>query len=424
LIIAVHTQVPGRFQRPPGLARAWLSSLSGQTIQLVLQTASFVLLARFLGAETFGLRVGLGALAAMAAPLAGFGFGNLLVRNVARQPAAFAESWGNALLITGASGVVLGLACVPIARAVLAFPLPASILTAVFLSDLALARVVAVVGTAFQARGRFGAMARTGTTLQEARLCAVIVCIAVSPASRLEWWAMASLVASFGAATATVWVACRDLGGPTISLARMWREWREGLPFVLSPYTQAVNNDADKIVLGRFALPQAVGAYGAAYRTASVACVPLLSLLAVTYPLFFQHGTRGIGASRRFAARVSSYALGAGLLATLALLLASHVVVKVLGAGFEDTGVILRWLCVLPTLKAIQFLFADALTGAGFQGTRIRVQAVVAGLNVILNLALVPSLGWAGAIVSTLVCEVILAVALGAVTLRPGPRAA
>jgi len=98
--------------------------------------------------------------------------------------------------------------------------------------------------------------------------------------------------------------------------------------------------------------------------------------------------------------------------------------VKVLGAGFEDTGVILRWLCVLPTLKAIQFLFADALTGAGFQGTRIRVQAAVAGLNVTLNLALVPSLGWAGAIVSTLVCEVILAVALGAVTLRPGPRAA
>jgi O-antigen/teichoic acid export membrane protein len=408
---------------PPGIARAWLASLSGQAIQLVLQTASFVLLARFLGAETFGLKVGLGALAAMAAPLAGFGFGNLLVRNVARQPAAFAESWGNALVITGAGGVALGLACVPIAWAVLAFPLPASVLAAVFLSDLALARVVALVGTAFQARGRIAAMARTGTTLQAARLCAVMVCIVVSPAARLEWWAMASLVASLGAAAATVCVAGRDLGRPAVSLARMRSEWREGLPFVLSPYTQAVSNDADKIVLGRFALPQAVGAYGAAYRTVSVACVPLFSLLAVTYPLFFQHGTRGIGASRRFARGVASYAVGAGLAATLAVLLAGHVVVKVLGAGFEDTAVILRWLCVLPTLRAIQFLFADALTGAGLQATRIRIQAAVAGLNVILNLALVPWLGWAGAIGSALASDVILAVALGAVTLQLERRA-
>jgi O-antigen/teichoic acid export membrane protein len=393
--------------------RAWAASFSGQAVQLAMQVVSFILLARFLGAQLFGLRVSLGAVAAMAGPLAGLGFANLLIRNAARRPGSFAESWGNALLVTGVGGGVLSLACIPIAQSVLPVPLPAVILAAVFLSDLACGRLVALVASAFQARGRIAEMARSGTVFQAARLCAVLVCVAASPPSRFEWWAVSSMVASVGATTIILAVAWRSLGRPIISTSRMRREWRAGVPFVLSPYTQVVNNDADKIILGRFAAPQVVGAYGAAYRAVSVACVPLQSLLAVTYPLFFREGTRGIGASREFARAISVYALGAGLAASVAVLLGSRVLIRVLGAGYEDTVVILSWLAVLPILKAIQFLFADALTGAGFQRRRTSIQAGAAGLNVALNLALDPSFGWVGATAATLVSDLALTVALG-----------
>ena len=403
----------------PPLARAWVASLSGQAVQLVLQAASFVLLARFLGAQAFGWRVALGAVALMAGPFVGVGSSNVLIRNVARQPATFAESWGNALLVTAASGLILAVACVPVSRAVLAVPLPSAILAAVLVSDLALTRVVALAAAAFQARGRTGAMARTGTSLQAARLFAIVACIWAAPTARIEWWATATLAASSGAAAVTIWAACRDLGRPAFSGARLRREWPAGVPFVLSPYTQAVTTDADKLVLGWYALPEVVGAYGAAYRALTVACTPLHSLLAVTYPLSFQHGTEGIAAARRFAWSVSVHAVAAGLVATLAVFAGSGLVAKALGAGFEETAVILRWLCVLPTLKAAQFLFADALTGAGFQGRRVGIQAGVAGLNLVLNLALIPSMGWAGAAGATLASEMILAVGLGAATIRP-----
>jgi len=398
----------------PHLGRAWLASFSGQVVQVGLQAASFVLLARFLGVETFGVRIGLSAVAAMAGPLVGFGFANLLIRNVAQNPDTFAESWGNALLVTALTGAALIAVVVPCTIALLPGSPGATVVAAVLFSDLASTRVASLSASAYQARGRFAEMARTGALLQALRFSAVALCLVVNPgSSRLAWWAAISAVASSAGVAIVLRTALRRLGEPVVSVARIRAEWRAGLHFVLSPYTQVVNNEVDKLILGRVATLAALGAYGAAYRLLSAALVPLLSLLTVTYPLFFEHGATGIRASRRFARAVATYAIPAGVMASVAILVGSRALVAALGPGFDDTAAILRWLCVLPVLKAVQLLFADALTGAGFQRRRTAIQGGAALLNVLLNVVLDPTLGWFGATIATLVSDTSLAAALG-----------
>jgi O-antigen/teichoic acid export membrane protein len=72
----------------------------------------------------------------------------------------------------------------------------------------------------------------------------------------------------------------------------------------------------------------------------------------------------------------------------------------------------LRWLAVLPVLKSIHYFFADALTGAGYQGVRAAAQIFVALTNVGLNFWLIPVYSWRGAAWSSIACDGLLAISL------------
>jgi O-antigen/teichoic acid export membrane protein len=195
-------------------------------------------------------------------------------------------------------------------------------------------------------------------------------------------------------------------------------ELREGFGFVLSPFTQLVNNDADKFLLAKLADLSAAGVYGTAYKILSAAFVPVQALLTVTYPQFFRHGRRGIRHASRFAVAWLPGALAYSVLAGVILFSAAPVVVRILGPGYAATVSILRWLSVLPVLKAVQFFCADSLTGADFQNLRVAVQSVVAVMNILLNVVLIPRNGWWGAVAATLVSDTLLAVLLAACVVR------
>jgi O-antigen/teichoic acid export membrane protein len=192
---------------------------------------------------------------------------------------------------------------------------------------------------------------------------------------------------------------------------RNWK-WREGLWFAISPSTQVVNNDADKFMLARLANPSQAGIYGAAYRVLSAAFLPVQALLTMTYPRFFREGGHGIHHSGRYAWRWLPAALGYSLGAAGLIFAGAPLVVKLLGSQFRDTAFVLRQLAILPALKAVQFLFADSLSGADFQSLRVLLQAGAAALNVALNLLWMPELGWHGAVRATLVCDGALAAGL------------
>ena len=69
----------------------------GQGMRQILRAAYFLIIPRALGVEQYGLFVGITSLAAVLAPYASLGMGNLLIKNVSRDRKLFRVYWGNSL---------------------------------------------------------------------------------------------------------------------------------------------------------------------------------------------------------------------------------------------------------------------------------------------------------------------------------------
>jgi O-antigen/teichoic acid export membrane protein len=97
------------------------------------------------------------------------------------------------------------------------------------------------------------------------------------------------------------------------------------------------------------------------------------------------------------------------LLAFAGLLVGAPLIPKILGGEYLRTVEALRWLAILPLFKTVHYFFADALSGAGYQGLRMCLQIVVAVFNVLVNLWVIPAYSWRGAAWSSLASDGFLA---------------
>ncbi len=78
----------------------------------------------------------------------------------------------------------------------------------------------------------------------------------------------------------------------------------------------------------------------------------------------------------------------------------------------------LRMLAVLPLIQSIHYVFSDALTAAGLQKLRTRLQWIVAAIYAAAALTVIPRMGWQGAAGVCLGCELLLAVLVVVATRR------
>ena len=387
---------------------AWM--LMGHCVRIGLQAVYFVMIARLLGADGYGAVVGVAALACIFAPFASFGSGNILIKNVARDPTTFARYWGMALVITFVSAGVLITAVLAMAR----FTLPASISWSLVLTfavaELLFGRLLDLAGQAFQAFQRLHRTAQFQMTMSVTRVGAVLLLSTGMVKATPEAWGAFYLVSTAISTIVALWLVHRELGRPDFSAVRECLELRQGFYFSVSLSAQNIYNDIDKTMLARYSTLDATGIYGAAYRLIDIAMTPVRSLLYSAYAKFFQHGESGVRGSLAFARRFVPTASGYGLFAALALWFGVPVVSLVLGREFERTIEATRWLALLPFLKTLHYFGADTLTAAGHQGLRSGIQVVVAVFNVLVNLWIIPIYSWRGAAWSSLASDGLLAV--------------
>jgi O-antigen/teichoic acid export membrane protein len=406
--------VRARWRRPAdtALAKSTLLVALGQVLRVGIQAVYFVLIARALGSRDYGAYVGVLAVVAIAAPFASLGSGNLLIKHVARTPQTFARHWGKALATTVLTGTILLSIVTIAARVWLPASIPLGLVLAVGVADLLFVRLVDVSAQAYQAHQRFSRTALLQLLLSPLRLLAAISLIAVTPVPTALEWGMVYLVSALVGAGVAVLLVSRELGWPEFHVRDLGSELREGAFFSAILSAQSSTNDIDKAMLARLATLDATGVYAAAYRLADLAFLPVGSLLVATYDRFFQHGEQGVRATARYARRFLSLGVCYGLLAAAALYLFAPALPAILGDEYRQAVAAVRWLAVLPLLKAIHYFGADALTGAGYQGVRAMLLVSIAVVNVLLNVWLIPLYSWRGAAVSTVVSDGLLGVAI------------
>ena len=405
-------KIPWTRLQQNSLATNTLWMLLAQGLRLVLQAGYFVIIARVLGPEQYGAFVGVTALISILAPFASLGGGNLLIKNVSRNKALFAEYWGNALWMIVVSGLGLFALVLLIAPATLPKTIPLLLIVLVCLTDLIFARVLDVAGQAFQAVLWLSKTAQLNILPQVTRIIAALALVSLFDHPQALEWTFLYLISTAVSALIAVFLVHRLLGYPKLALWRIKPEIAEGFYFSIGLSAQTVYNDIDKTMLARLASLSATGIYASAYRLIDVAFVPVRSLLAAAYSKFFQHGTSGITGTMGFAKRLLPLAALYGVGIGIALFCLAPVVPYILGNEYRDAIAALRWLAPLPLLKALHYFAADTLTGAGFQSIRSAMQAIVAIFNVSLNLWLIPAYSWRGAAWASLASDAFLVLSL------------
>jgi O-antigen/teichoic acid export membrane protein len=376
----------------------------GQGVSFAVQAGYFVLLARLLGADQYGIFVGAAAAVSLLSQYSTLGSGLVLVRQVSRHNSEFPQYWGNALVTTLGVGSLVILTLTGLGNWMVG-PASASVIVLVAVGECTCARVAEVGGQAFQAFEQLKLTAVLTSLTSIARLMAAAGMVLVLHHATVRQWVIASLcVSGLSAAMALVLVTIR-LGWPKVNLRLLRERALEGVGFSIAASTTSVYNDLDKAMLSRYGMLAANGIYSMAYRVIDMSCTPIRALQAAALPRFCQTGRNGARGSIAFTRKLLGKTLPFGLLAAAAMFLAAPIIPHVVGRSFANSVSALQWLCLLPVFRSLHLGAGDTLTGAGYQRYRTAAQLCAAGLNFGLNLWLIPAYSWHGAAWASLVTD-------------------
>lgn len=394
------------------LRRGSLWMISGQMAALGFQAIYFVLMGRTLGSREYGAFVGVVALVAVLGQFSGMGSDMILLRNVSRDRASFAVTWGSALRVTvvgfiGLLAIALGIGHLLLRNGLLL------LVPWIAVSDGLFGKLAQLASRALQGAGEMRVMAKlmAAMNLGRALLAAILYVYA-------RWWG--------GHADALLWarvywiapmvvglIACgmvtARFGWPRFERMRL-RDWSEGFSFSLSNSSISLYNDIDKTFLVSLGQTFAAGIYGAAYRVVDVATAPLYSIYAAATPRLFCEGGESVERAHAFSNRILRWTLLYGVGAGVALFFGAGLLPVLFGPSFREAVVALRWLCVLPLLRVLHYAWGTTITASASQWNRTAVQAAAAALNLALCAWTIPRWSWQGAAVASLLTDGSLAV--------------
>jgi O-antigen/teichoic acid export membrane protein len=395
-----------------GLRKGSLWMISGQLAAIVFQAVYFVLMGRTLGSREYGAFVGAVALVTVLSQFSSLGMEMILVRNISRDRSSFAETWGNALRIT-ACGFVFLLAIAVIFGHLFLRPGLRTLIPWIALSDGLLGKLVQLAGRAFQGAGqlrwtaRFTAFTNLGRAALAAALYAYARLSGMHPDANT--WAHIYWISPLTIAAIALWKVTAKLGWPRWGRLRL-NDLSEGLSFSFSSSSISVYNDIDKTFLVSLGETYAAGIYSAAYRVVDVATAPLYGIYAAATPRLFREGARGVGHASSQTERLLLRTIPYGLVVAISLYFGAGILPRLFGSSFAGSVVALRWLCLLPLLRAFHYAWGTTITASASQWNRTATQLGAAGLNLLLNFLLIPRWSWQGAAIASLLTDGALAI--------------
>jgi O-antigen/teichoic acid export membrane protein len=398
--------------RTNSLARNTGWMLVGQGGNFFLQAGYFLMLARLLGVTEYGVFAGALALVSSVTPYSSLGSQMIFMRYVSADRDSAQAYWGNAVMVTAGTSLLL-MASLALAGDKLFGPGSVGLIVVLVVANCFMSQVVNNASTVFQTFEQLKATAWLRLFSNLLRLLAIAVLLIYLRQATAFQCSIAILVSStLAAGIAIAWVRY-TIGRMRVSGSLFRLRFWEGIGFSFAGSTQAVYNDIDKMMLSHYGMNAANGIYTMAYRVVDFATTPVTAIDSAVLPRFFTLNKEGLPAVIRIARKIVPIAALSGLAAAGFTLLAAPFLVRIVGHGFANALLAIRWLCWLPALRGVHQLAGGVLTATGRQNYRTAAQFLVAVLNFSLNLAWIPSHGWLGAAWATLASDG----ALGAINL-------
>ena len=398
---------------------SWL--LIARLINVFVQAAYFIILARSLGAKNYGSFVAVTALASLLFPFASLGSDDVLVKEVSVDRQVFPSYWGNTLLILSVNSLAMAGCLLLFARVI--FPDDVSQVAIAFLlvADLLGLGLQEASNKALRAVDLVdkAALLIVFNTIGKllAVICLVIFSDRLSTSNHIgvASWSILYFISSFIVSSAALFTINRMVARPRLNLSRVKSDIAQGIYFSIGMSASNINTNVDKTMLASMASLDATGIYASAYRFINIGDVPTLALFNASYPRFFKQGSLGLSSCLNFAKKLLPLVVAYGIVCFTGFQIVAPLIPKILGAEYQNAITTLRWLAILPLITGLQLLAANTLTGLNYQKIRSIVQVIAAVINVLLNIWLIPIYGLYGAIWATLTSDSIRVVCLVAV---------
>jgi PST family polysaccharide transporter len=188
---------------------------------------------------------------------------------------------------------------------------------------------------------------------------------------------------------------------------------KQGLPLVVALIAFAVYSRFDQLIVGYLIGDTAAGIYGMAVSINEFYFLLPFALISSAYPKMLQFGD----VTDERSSILMQMVLSLLLLLALAMIFASYyaggyVTHLVLGSAYDGVAPILTVYAVANIFGYFVIFSSRYLSARGEIGLVLRRSLVGAGVNVVLNLLLVPKVGLLGAAWAMVVTQALLAVAL------------
>jgi O-antigen/teichoic acid export membrane protein len=387
--------------------------LAGKGLSVAAQALYFVVLARLLGSHGYGIYVAAVAMVAVVNQYGSLGSGYVFLRYVSRHAGKAQAYFGNILLSTlfFSPILILGLSLL---GPVILHNDGWLLIFLIAVSDCLLGALTLSSSQVFQALERMQITALMSVVTDVLRLAAGLVLLFAFRTVTVLEAALVTVVVSAISAVFSLILVYRAIGRPIFSQSSLKAHGTEGLTFALSSSTTIISNDIDKVMLGHYGMNAANGIYSLAYRGVSACSMPLLSVYSALIPRFFKEGEHGVDGVYDLAKRMLWKTTPPALLMSVVMFFLAPLVPIVAGPSYQESVGAMRWLCLIPFFRNLQWSAGDALTGAGHQGTRLASQGVAAVFNFLVNLYLIPRYSWQGAAWASLVTDGLLGLGMWA----------
>jgi len=381
----------------------------------------YLLAARHLGVERYGVLSFALAFTAMLGVLTDLGLGTIATREIARNPKHARPQVDDALTIRLVASVVI---IVVIAVLVNVLRYPGTTIRVVYICSVSVLTnaVASLLCNVFQGFERMELVALNRIS-QTAVLVIGALLLPRSP-SVAERYAFLYVVAGVASVVVSGINAAPRLVRPRLSfdVGRWWESLRASTPIGLAAVFTLFYYWSGTTLLSKMSGDSAVGNYSAAFRLTTALVFVGMAFSGAVYPLFSRLSAGGSDRPVRALETATKYMVWLSLpTAAFGAVFARPAVLLLYGGGYQGAVVVLRVLVWWGALASLNSLFSNYLISVR-RASAVTIQTAISlAVNVGLAIALIPTLGAVGTATALVASEVVGLACLTATLLRlPG----